>query len=105
MTTPSTQAAAATAGEAYERIMGRWSRRLVGPFLDFVGTADGEEVLDVGCGTGCVAFAVAERCNVRNVQGIDLSPAYVAHARHVNRDARLAFDIGNVHALDLPDRS
>ena len=105
MTTPSTQAAAATAGEAYERIMGRWSRRLVGPFLDFVGTADGEEVLDVGCGTGCVAFAVAERCNVRNVQGIDLSPAYVAHARHVNRDARLAFDVGNVHALELPDRS
>jgi ubiquinone/menaquinone biosynthesis C-methylase UbiE len=84
--------------------MGRWSRRLVGPFLDFVGTGDGEEVLDIGCGTGCVAFAVAERCNVRTVQGIDLSPEYVAHARHLNRDARIAFNVGNVHALDLPDR-
>lgn len=39
-------------GEGYELNMGRWSRRLALPFLDFVGTADGERVLVVGCGTG-----------------------------------------------------
>jgi ubiquinone/menaquinone biosynthesis C-methylase UbiE len=103
MTTPMTDSAAA--GEAYERIMGRWSQRLVGPFLDFVGTADDEEVLDIGCGTGCVAFAVAERCKVRTVLGVDLSPDYVAHARQLSRDTRLAFRVGNVHALELPDRA
>jgi ubiquinone/menaquinone biosynthesis C-methylase UbiE len=92
-------------GEGYERIMGRWSRRLVGPFLDFVGTADGEDVLDVGCGTGCLAFAVAQRSRARSVLGVDLSPAYVAHARHLNRDARVNFEAGNVHALELPDRA
>jgi ubiquinone/menaquinone biosynthesis C-methylase UbiE len=92
-------------GEGYERIMGRWSRRLVGPFLDFVGTADGEDVLDVGCGTGCLAFAVAQRSRARSVLGVDLSPAYVAHARHLNRDARVNFEAGNVHALALPDRA
>ncbi len=92
-------------GEGYERIMGRWSRRLVGPFLDFVGTADGEDVLDVGCGTGCLAFAVAQRSRARSVLGVDLSPAYVAHARHLNRDARVSFEAGNVHALTLPDRA
>ncbi len=90
-------------GEGYERIMGRWSRRLAGPFLDFAGTEDGESVLDVGCGTGCLAFAVAQRSLAGSVLGLDLSPAYVAHARHLNRDARVTFEVGNVHALDLPD--
>jgi len=103
-TNPATTYSAAD-GEGYERIMGRWSRRLAGPFLDFAGTADGEEVLDVGCGTGCLSFAVAGRSNPRRVLGLDLSPAYVAHARGVNRDPRIEFDVGNVHALELPDAS
>jgi hypothetical protein len=43
---------AASDGNEYEIQMGRWSRRLAEPFLDFTGTVDDEEVLDVGCGTG-----------------------------------------------------
>lgn len=103
MNTSSTFSAAD--GEGYERIMGRWSRRLVGPFLDFAGTADGEDVLDAGCGTGCVALAVAERCDPRSVHGVDLSAPYVAFAQQRNRDPRLSFATGNLHALDLPDRA
>ncbi|HET9023706.1 MAG TPA: methyltransferase domain-containing protein [Burkholderiaceae bacterium] len=102
---PTSSTYSAADGEGYERIMGRWSRRLVGPFLDFTGTADGEDVLDVGCGTGCLAIAVAARCNVRTVRGVDLAPAYVGYARHRNQDPRLVFDVGNVHALEHPDRS
>lgn len=93
----------ASAGEGYERLMGRWSRRLAVPFLDFAGTTDNETVLDVGCGTGCLASAVAARMRGGRVHGVDLSPAYVAHARAVNADPRITFDVGNVHALDLPD--
>ena len=44
-------------GNGYELQMGRWSRRLAEPFLDFVGAANGERVLDVGCGTGSLTFA------------------------------------------------
>ncbi len=39
-------------GNAYERLMGRWSRVLARPFLEFCGVADEDAVLDVGCGTG-----------------------------------------------------
>ena len=83
--------------------MGRWSRRLVGPFLDFVGTADNERVLDVGCGTGCLAFAVAQRCRETKVHGVDFSAAYVEHARRHNTGPRVTFEVGDACALALPD--
>jgi tRNA1(Val) A37 N6-methylase TrmN6 len=47
--------------EAYERFMGRWSN-LVAPLLvDFTDLADSGRVLDVGSGTGALAFAIANR--------------------------------------------
>ena len=44
----------ATDAQAYEHFMARWSRRMAGPFLDFVGAKAGDRVLDVGCGTGVI---------------------------------------------------
>lgn len=95
----------ATDGVDYELQMGRWSRRLAEPFLDFVGTLDGESVLDVGCGTGHLAFAVAERCAVRQLQGVDFAPPYIEHARRRNRDPRIAFEVGDACSLAFADRS
>ena len=90
-------------GDGYERLMGRWSRRLALPFVDFVGTASGERVLDVGCGTGHLAFAVAAATRAHEIVGIDLSPAYVQHATQHNADPRIAFRVGDACALPLPD--
>ena len=85
--------------------MGRWSKQLAEPFLDFVGVADGERVLDVGCGTGHLAFAVTERADPAQVQAIDLSRAYVEHAQRRNPDGRIHFQVGDACAIDFPDRS
>lgn len=93
----------AVEGDGYELQMGRWSRRLAGPFLDFVGTASGERVLDVGCGTGCLAFLVAQRCDVKELRGVDFSPAYIEYATRHNSDHRLAFEVGDACALNVPD--
>jgi ubiquinone/menaquinone biosynthesis C-methylase UbiE len=93
----------AAAGDGYELQMGRWSRRLAGLFLDFVSTANGEYVLDVGCGTGRLAFALTERCQVKELHGIDFSPAYIAYATCHTRDPRLVFQVGDACALDFPD--
>src|SRR5262245_27926863 len=67
--------------EAYERFMGRWSRRLAPPFMKFAGLKDGDRVLDVGSGTGALALVVLQEAPACRVIGIDPSPAYVAPAR------------------------
>ena len=92
-------------GDGYEMQMGRWSRRLVEPFLDFVGTADDERVLDVGCGTGCLAGALLQRCQPKELRGIDFSPAYVAHAARNNHDERVSYEVGDACKLAFPSRS
>jgi SAM-dependent methyltransferase len=92
-------------GDGYERQMGRWSRRLAQPFLDFVGLAEDERVLDVGCGTGHLASAVIERTTTSCVEGIDLAPAYIAHAQAHYADARLSFHVGDACAIQAQDGS
>jgi len=92
-------------GDGYELQMGRWSQRLAEPFLDFVGTSSGECVLDVGCGTGRLAFALAQRCQVKQLRGVDFSPAYIEHATRRNLDPRIVFEVGDACALAFPDHS
>lgn len=61
----------ASDADAYDQLMGRWSRRLATRFLDFVGVTDGA-VLDVGCGTGSLTAALLERPDIHSVHGIDV---------------------------------
>ena len=95
----------AAEGDGYERLMGRWSRLLALPFLDFVGTAEGDRVLDVGCGTGHLAFAVARRTGAGEVRGVDIAAPYVEHARRHNQDARIVFDVADACALPFASQS
>ena len=61
-------------GAGYERLMGRWSRILAGQFIDFVGVGDNDRVLDVGCGTGSLTFALPQAADVGEVAAIDYCP-------------------------------
>ncbi|MBL8673937.1 MAG: methyltransferase domain-containing protein [Rhodospirillales bacterium] len=88
--------------EGYERIMGRFSRRLARSFLDFTGSGPAERILNVGCGTGSMTAALAERGDHAAIVGIDVSEPYVAFARARNADPRTTFDIGDVTALPYP---
>ena len=92
-------------GDGYELSMGRWSRRLAERFLDFAGAGDGEKVLDVGCGTGSLSFALAARAPRSTITGIDFSQAYVDFAKRKNRQARLTFETGDACAMPYGDKT
>ena len=93
------------AAATYERTMGRWSRRLAPLFLDFAGAARaGERALDLGCGTGSLTFALAERSPGAAVTGCDIAEPLLARARAANPDPeRIRFEAGDARALPYPD--
>ena len=94
---------AAHNADAYEQVMGRWSRRLAPLVIQFGGLADGDRVLDVGCGTGSLSFALAEAANVATVAGIDQAGVYVSFARSRTNDPRFGFQQADARALPFPD--
>jgi ubiquinone/menaquinone biosynthesis C-methylase UbiE len=79
-------------------------------YLGRLGIADGERVLDVGCGSGAVTRAIARRVGDRGVAvGLDPSPALLDVARELAREAglgdRIEFHEGSALRLPFPDRS
>jgi SAM-dependent methyltransferase len=97
---------AAHDGDAYERVMGRWSRRLAPLLIRFGGLSDGDRVLDVGSGTGSLSFTLPEVANVASVTGIDQAAVYVAFARaRGSADPRFSFRQADARALPFPAAS
>ena len=76
------------------------SSQLAGLFTEFIGVENGDQVLDVGCGTGSLSFAIAENPQVAKVVGIDPSVDFVKYVRSQRVDARLDFEVAD--ALNLP---
>jgi SAM-dependent methyltransferase len=93
----------ATNPEGYERIMGRFSAQLAIPFLQFAGHPSNERTLDVGCGTGRMSFALAERGDHASIVGIDVSDVYVDFARSRNEYPRTTFEVADATALPFSD--
>jgi len=89
---------------AYERFMGRWSLFVAPLLMDFADVPDTGRVLDVGSGTGSLAFVIARRKPRSHVLGIDPSREYVGYASGKNpfRD-RVRFEIGDAQRLRFPD--
>jgi ubiquinone/menaquinone biosynthesis C-methylase UbiE len=89
----------------YEKLMGRWSRRLAPLFIEHAGVAAGEHVLEIGCGTGSLTFALAEAAELAGLTAIDHSEIYLAAAQAKNRDPRIRLEQGDGCALRFPDAS
>jgi SAM-dependent methyltransferase len=85
--------------------MGRWSRRLAPLLIDFAGISSAGRVLDVGCGTGSLCFALARNPGIGGICGLDRSAAYVDYAERSSADPRVRFQVGDACRLPFPDAS
>jgi ubiquinone/menaquinone biosynthesis C-methylase UbiE len=85
--------------------MGRWSRQLAPLFVEFVGVRDGDDVLDVGCGTGSLSATLAKVSGASKIVGIDRSKGFIEYARSKLADPRVTFELGDAESLSYPDAS
>lgn len=92
-------------GEGYEALMGRWSRVLSGPYLDFTGLPDSGRVLDAGCGTGPIAAEILRRSSSVSVTGVDLAQSYIDFALRTVDDPRASFKVADLTNLSFSDTS
>ena len=91
--------------DAYERYVGRWSRRIAPEFAAWLAVPPGGRWLDVGCGTGAFTEAILGSANPGSVVGVDPSSSFIEHARSKVDDSRASFTVGDAMKLDLPDSS
>ena len=107
MSTTTARHDAWSAGEHYERYMGRWSRQIAARYLDWLEAPKDAAWLDVGCGTGALTQSILARCNPRSIVAIDQSAGFVAHARAATSDThvRMRFEVADAQNLPLEDAS
>jgi ubiquinone/menaquinone biosynthesis C-methylase UbiE len=86
---------------------GQW-RELRQMTINLARIQPGEQVLDVGCGTGTLAIEVARRVGkAGRVVGIDPSTEQIARARAkgARRHLPIEFQVGVIEQLSFPDQS
>jgi SAM-dependent methyltransferase len=86
------------AADAYFRFMGRFAEPLAAEFVAYAGVAEGQRVLDVGCGPGALTARLVDRVGVDAVSAVDPSAPFV----EATGQRFPGIDVRNGSAEDLP---
>jgi SAM-dependent methyltransferase len=92
-------------GEAYERLMGRWSRLVAKDFLNWLDPPHDLWWLDVGCGNGAFTEELIFRCAPARVVGVDPSDDQLAYARTRPGTRMAEFQAGDAQKLPFDDNT
>lgn len=88
---------------AYQKAMGRWSHLLADLFIGFAAPTRGGSMIDVGCGTGSLTFALSRKDPEASLVGLDYSQVYVDYARAQSDAPHVRFEQGDAVALPYGD--
>ncbi|MGD9921960.1 MAG: class I SAM-dependent methyltransferase [Pseudorhodoplanes sp.] len=94
-----------TDGEAYEQVMGRWSRMVGERFLDWLDVPTGMRWVDIGCGNGAFTELIVARCAPSSIFGFDPSSGQIAFARTRPGAQQADYQVAGAEALPLADDS
>ena len=92
-----------TDGEAYERLMGRWSRKVGKLFLDWLDAPKSLSWLDVGCGNGAFTEEIIARSTPAAVTAVDPSDDQLGYARTRPGVKMTNFQVGDAQNLPFAD--
>jgi SAM-dependent methyltransferase len=87
--------------EVYDRFVGRYSPRLAAAMCEAAGVRSGQRALDVGCGSGALTAALADRLGAETVAAVDPSEPFVEAARTRVPGARIV--VGSAESLPFAD--
>ena len=76
-----------------------------GKLVELAAPAPGEQVLDIGCGTGTLALALKASMGTGEVHGIDASPEMIGVAREkaAKVGSEIDFQVALIEAIPFPD--
>ena len=92
-----------TDGQAYERLMGRWSRIAAETFLRWLDVPKNLKWLDIGCGNGAFTEELIAHCAPAAVSAIDPSNEQLAYARTRPGVNLAEFRVGDAENLPFDD--
>ncbi|MDX6640621.1 MAG: hypothetical protein QOF12_1632 [Solirubrobacteraceae bacterium] len=90
-----------TSAEAYDGLVGRYSPELAAALIAFAGPEPGTRALDVGCGPGALAAALAELLGATNVSAAEPSEPFAEACR--SRLPGVEVVVAAAEALPFPD--
>lgn len=101
------QALGAIAARLEARGQHPFFRRVIDEYMTELALTGSEAILDLGCGTGVAARAIARRPELaRPITAIDISGHFVEMGRRLAHDegldGRIDFRVGDAHGLGLP---
>lgn len=88
---------------AYERYMGRWSRKVALQFAPWVDASPGADWVDIGCGTGELTEALLAERKPSSIVGIDSVAGFLQAAEARISDPRVRFKQGDAQAIPEGD--
>jgi SAM-dependent methyltransferase len=89
--------------DAYDRFMGRYSVRLSPGLADFAAVAEGQRVLDVGCGPGALTAELVGRLGADRVSAVDPSELFVSAT--LDRHPGVSVQRASAERLPFPDQT